>query len=268
MLGIREFCLQRGGDFCALKESEVDPDHPEATRCAACARKTEAADVDDLPADPPITPLNHQQQQQPSFAEEGGEGPRPFHLFAFPAEDNFSGVKYPLEWIERIQRSGNVCGKTGDWRVLLDAAAFVPTNRLDLGTYKPDFVSISFYKMFGIPTGLGCLLVHRRSVDILKKAYFGGGSVVVASPTQPLQVFKMNPCERLEDGTLNFLSIAALLPGFRSLAELRMDRIQQHVWALTRWTYEQLAGLRHSNGGPVVRVYGKHDAGEMKVQGR
>lgn len=33
-------------------------------------------------------------------------------------------------------------------------SAFVPTNRLDLSKYKPDFVTMSFYKMFGFPTGL------------------------------------------------------------------------------------------------------------------
>ena len=35
------------------------------------------------------------------------------------------------------------------WDVLLDAAAFVPTNRLDLSRWHPDFVALSFYKMFG-----------------------------------------------------------------------------------------------------------------------
>jgi len=37
--------------------------------------------------------------------------------------------------------------------VLLDAAAFVPTNRLDLRVVTPDFVAISFYKMFGYRPG-------------------------------------------------------------------------------------------------------------------
>lgn len=252
VLGVREFCLQKGGEFCALAEQDV-----EQGRCAACARKTEADDR--------IAPLHQHQHQQ---KEQNDSGPRPYNLFAFPAEDNFSGVKYPLDrWIERIQKSGELCGKKGDWRVLLDAAALVPTNALDLGRFKPDFVSVSWYKVFGVPTGLGCLLVHKRSVDLLKKTYFGGGSVVVASPTKPITVYKMNPCERLEDGTLNFLSIAALLPGFRSMTELGMDRIQRHVWSLTRWAYEQLSGLRHSNGAPVVRVYGKHDQDDKAVQG-
>jgi molybdenum cofactor sulfurtransferase len=41
------------------------------------------------------------------------------------------------------------------WYVLLDAAAFVSTTPLNLDVYNPDFVTLSFYKMFGFPTGLG-----------------------------------------------------------------------------------------------------------------
>lgn len=41
--------------------------------------------------------------------------------------------------------------------VLLDVATFVPANRLDLGAVKPEFVTVSFYKMFGYPTGVELL---------------------------------------------------------------------------------------------------------------
>ena len=74
-------------------------------------------------------------------------------LFAYPAQSNFSGVQHPLDWIPLAQERG--------WDVLLDAAAFTPTNRLDLDRWKPDFVSQSFYKMFGYPTGVGCLIAAR-----------------------------------------------------------------------------------------------------------
>lgn len=50
--------------------------------------------------------------------------PKGKNLFVFPAQSNFSGVQHSLEWIEKAHASG--------WDVLLDAAAFVPTNQLDL----------------------------------------------------------------------------------------------------------------------------------------
>ena len=47
------------------------------------------------------------------------------------------------------------------WKVLLDAAAFVPTQPLDLSACPADFVAVSFYKMMGYPGGVGALLVRR-----------------------------------------------------------------------------------------------------------
>jgi selenocysteine lyase/cysteine desulfurase len=78
------------------------------------------------------------------------------NLFAYPAQSNFSSVIHPLEWIERAHAKG--------WDVLVDAAAFSPTNPLDLSKYKPDFVPLSFYKIFGYPTGIGALLARRAVV--------------------------------------------------------------------------------------------------------
>src|SRR5262249_29985797 len=68
-------------------------------------------------------------------------------LFAFPAQSNFSGVKHPLSLIALAQSLG--------FDVLLDAAAFAPSNPLSLRRFPADFVPISFYKMFGYPTGIG-----------------------------------------------------------------------------------------------------------------
>lgn len=63
----------------------------------------------------------------------------------------------------------------------MDAAAFIPTNPLDLSKVKPDFVCMSFYKIFGYPTGVGALLIRKSLVKQLTKGYWGGGTVVVAS---------------------------------------------------------------------------------------
>jgi hypothetical protein len=39
------------------------------------------------------------------------------------------------------------------WLVMLDAAAYVPTHALNLSRTPADFVSLSFYKVFGYPAG-------------------------------------------------------------------------------------------------------------------
>jgi selenocysteine lyase/cysteine desulfurase len=64
-------------------------------------------------------------------------------LFAYPAQSNFSGVRHDLGWIEAAHEHG--------YDVLLDAAAYVPTAQLDLSAVKPDFVPVSWHKVFGDP---------------------------------------------------------------------------------------------------------------------
>lgn len=81
-----------------------------------------------------------------------------YHLFAFPAECNYSGMKFNLDLIELFHNK-TLGMRRGEYFVLLDAAAFVPTSPLNLTKYKPDFVTISFYKMMGYPTGLGALII-------------------------------------------------------------------------------------------------------------
>ena len=168
-------------------------------------------------------------------------------LFAFPAQSNFSGVRHPLELIRQAQDKG--------WDVLLDAAAFVPTNRLDLGAVRPDFVSVSFYKMFGYPTGVGCLLVRTTALEKLRRPWFAGGTVNFASVEGRTHI--LAPGEAgFEDGTLNFLSIPAVDIGLRHLEKIGIEIIHTRVNCLTGWLLEKLLALQHSNGRHMVRIYG------------
>ena len=40
--------------------------------------------------------------------------------------------------------------------------------------------ALSYYKIFGYPTGLGALLVRKDVLKRLRKRYFGGGAVSVS----------------------------------------------------------------------------------------
>ncbi len=169
------------------------------------------------------------------------------NLFAFPAQSNFSGVKHPLELVKTAQAKG--------WRVLLDAAAYVPTNRLDLSSEQPDFVAISFYKMFGYPTGVGALLVKRSAFNELQRPWFAGGTVNFASVQSRSHVLARNEAA-FEDGTLNYLAIPAVAIGLQHIEAIGIDCIAQRVRCLSGWLLEQLLALRHSNGHLMVRIYG------------
>jgi len=177
--------------------------------------------------------------------------PERHNLFAYPAQSNFSGVQHPLEWVERARERG--------WDVLLDAAAFVPTNRLDLSRCHPDYVAVSFYKMFGYPTGVGVLLGRHQALAQLHRPWFAGGTIEVASVQADRYVLARGAAA-FEDGTLSYLDIPAVSYGLDLMEEIGVERIQLRVACLTRWLLGRLRELRHAGGTRLVRVYGPDGA--------
>ena len=180
----------------------------------------------------------------------GGRGSRRRGLFAYPAQSNFSGVQHPLGWVRLAQAAG--------YDVLLDAAAFVPANRLDLGAVKPEFVTVSFYKMFGYPTGVGCLLARRDALARLRRPWFSGGTIWGVS-VQGGWHRLLDDEGAFEDGTLNFLSIPDVITGLAWISDIGIDLIHRRVGYLTGWLLDCLAGLKHADGAPMVRLYGPRD---------
>ena len=174
-------------------------------------------------------------------------GPR---LFAYPAQSNFSGVLHPLTLVARAQEHG--------WHVLLDSAAFAPTHALDLSAVRPDFVSVSFYKMFGYPTGVGALLARRSALASLRRPWFAGGTISYASVIEPRHDLHAG-AEAFEDGTLNYLALPAVEAGLARLAGGHLEAVHARVMSLAAWTLERFAALRHPNDRPLVTVYGPTD---------
>ena len=169
------------------------------------------------------------------------------NLFAYPAQSNFSSVKHPLEWIEQAHKKG--------WDVLLDAAAFAPTNRLDLSIWKPDFVALSFSKIFGYPTGLGALVARRQALSKLVRPWFAGGTITVAS-VQGDKYYLAEGHTAFEDGTVDYLNIPAVEIGLKHIESIGIETVEERVRCLTGWLLDNLIALKHSSSVPLVRVYG------------
>jgi selenocysteine lyase/cysteine desulfurase len=179
-------------------------------------------------------------------------------LFAYPAQSNFSGVQHSLDWVQGARARG--------WDVLLDAAAFAPTNALDLTVCQPDFVSLSFYKLFGYPTGIGCLIARKPALARLRRPWFSGGTITFSS-VRALDggsdgyYLKPGP-GGFEDGTVNYLSVPAVAIGLRWLDSIGVDVVHTRVGALTTWLLDELEGLCHTNRRPIVQVYGPRDTSD------
>lgn len=175
------------------------------------------------------------------------------HLLAFPAQSNATGVRHDLAWIGRAQQQGA-------W-VLCDAAAWVPQSRLDCTIHRPDFVVASFYKIFGYPTGAGCLLARRAALGMLKPPSFAGGGVCYYSgPWSPTdRLLYRDAGQRFEVGTPNYAAFPAIARGFEFIAAMGgVEALAKRSSALAAWTDTRLSSLRHRIKGdlPLCRIYG------------
>ncbi|KAI1304463.1 molybdenum cofactor sulfurase [Xylaria venustula] len=180
-------------------------------------------------------------------------------LFAYPAQSNMDGRRYPLSWCKKLRRINSDTGC--QIYTLLDAAAYIATSPLDFGNAEaaPDFTVLSFYKIFGFPD-LGGLIVKREAASAFKqRRYFGGGTVDMvmcskeqwhASKTQSLH-------EALEDGTLPFHNIIALDSALEVHHKLygSMVDVSLHTSFLASRLYRGLEKIQHSNGEPVCMIY-------------
>lgn len=198
---------------------------------------------------------------------------RSINLFAYPSQSNMNGHRLPSDWPGRIRRSTHPEHRS--CFTLLDASAQVSTAQLDLSNYEnaPDFVALSFYKIFGLPD-LGCLLVRKEAGHILQsRKYFGGGTVSMVIVLDNDWYARKDGTlhEQLEDGTLAFHNIIALGSALdvHEKIYVSMDRIARHTCALAKVMYDELLSLRHRSGAAVCVIYKDKGStyGDSKTQG-
>ncbi|KAK6091800.1 hypothetical protein MT418_007771 [Batrachochytrium dendrobatidis] len=193
------------------------------------------------------------------------------HLLSYPAQSNFSGERFPLEWVQAVRSLDYIpqpfsshsssCHKS-NWRVLIDCASMVSTTRLDLAKTRADFAVVSFYKMFGFPTSLGALIVRNDATSLLTtspRKYFGGGTVAAIAANSEYHRFRSGVAEQLEEGTLPFTEILALNHGFEFVEKTigGWDILSQHVTHLAEYAQSRLGELRHKTDHqlPVCKLY-------------
>ncbi|KAJ8614286.1 hypothetical protein CTAYLR_001172 [Chrysophaeum taylorii] len=165
-------------------------------------------------------------------------------------ESNASGERWDV--VADLRQRG--------WLVCADAAKLASTATLDIAALgSPDFVAVSFYKLFGAPTGLGALLASPEGQRLLTlskrdRGYFGGGAVdrvSVTGPDDDWTVVRSDFEAAMEDGTPHFRGIAHLVHGFRELDRVGgPDRIEQHAGVLADELADRLLAL-----SPRARVY-------------
>ena len=153
--------------------------------------------------------------------------------------------------------------KQKGYYTLLDGAALASTSRISISDQlngQVDALAISFYKLFGYPTGVGALIARKDFLQKLKKPWFSGGTVEVVG--FPCTVTESRvPWERFEEGTLNYISLASIHPGLEMLKRLISGPstvLPLRLGLLHRWLHGALEGVKHTNGTSVVKVLTLH----------
>jgi len=124
-----------------------------------------------------------------------------------------------------------------------------------LDEHRPDFVSLSFYKIFGFPTGVGALVARKDALAALRRPWFAGGTIAVASVVA--ERHRLVPGHAgFEDGTLDFLSLPAVTAGIELMEQVDVASVHDRTQALSTWLLDRMELLRHSNGAPLVHVLG------------
>ncbi|KAJ7358440.1 methyltransferase type 11 [Mycena albidolilacea] len=180
-------------------------------------------------------------------------------LFVMTAQSNITNAKSPLSIMQYAAALG--------YHTVLDAAALAPTSDISITDYLVDAMAVSFYKMFGFPTGVGALIAKKSFWRHLQRPWFAGGNVDVVQVPGKILTLSSEPHEQFEarDGTLNYLSLLAVTDGLRFLSAY-MPFMPLRLSCLLHYLVASLSELRHdTTGKPVVRILSAVPARRLKT---
>ncbi|KAJ7749680.1 methyltransferase type 11 [Mycena metata] len=226
--GIREFARRKGADVCYIPSTA-----------------TGGFDVDvarELLA-----------QHQPTIPDQAPS------LFVMTAQSNISNAKNPMSVVQEAAGLG--------YHTVLDAAALAATSTISLRETPVDAMAISFYKMFGFPTGIGALVARKSFLRRLERPWFAGGNVDVVQVPGTIVTRSPKIHEQFEDGTINYLSMISVTEGLQFLSAY-MPFLPLRLSSLISYLVASLTALRHDiTDTPVVRILSATPSGQLKHVG-
>jgi molybdenum cofactor sulfurtransferase len=222
VIGMREPALGKGASFQCRQLDEISRATPEDFDRWANQDTTSYGDGEYAFAE-------HEESDRISEHE------APNHLLVFPLECNFGGTRSNAQNIIQTSHMAK-----SNWFSMLDIAKAAATSKIHLRALDPDFACVSFYKIFGAPTGIGALFVKRSSRHTLalkpagsrsgynhNRKYFGGGAVDIVLPKQDFVRSRSSSytLDALTSGTINFRSILSLRSGLDEIQRFGMEAV-------------------------------------------
>ncbi|GJQ08215.1 hypothetical protein GpartN1_g6.t1 [Galdieria partita] len=190
-----------------------------------------------------------------------------YALFAYTGESNFCGTRYQLKFCQLVHEHGLFQFRGKNILTLVDAAKLAAAHPIVLDEHPDvDILVVSFYKIFGYPTGVGCLLIRKHCPRIQQtlcsKRYYRGGTILIADAYNDLHTYPKNNNssfhESWEDGTINFLEILVSLPVSINWVEHTiggMQFIENHIEEIYDYARDELLKLTYPNGQSIIHIY-------------
>lgn len=272
--GIRQFASARGAQYAYIEATDVGGVDVTDAKVRTPTRSLAAFDRSlEAPADSPSL------SRQAILTQHRPRGKNaPPCLFALTGQSNISNSKNPLSLVDFAASQG--------YSTLLDAAALAPTSIISLTDTPVDAMAVSFYKMFGFPTGVGALVVKESFLAQLERPWFAGGTVDVVQAPGSIVTLNQELHERFEvlasphatsntslmfssvqDGTINYLNLPAITDGLRFLSAF-LPFLPLRLSSLTRHLITSLSELQHdTNGAPVVDILSRRPMKDVRMVG-
>lgn len=177
------------------------------------------------------------------------------NFVSWTGQSNFNGQKFPLGWCKEFRRRLDHC------YTLYDASALSTSDPPDLSdaNSSPDFVVMSFYKIFGMPD-IGALILRRSTAKQLveKRRYFGGGTIDALTIEEPFCRRSKQLHQSLEDGTIPVHAILELSVAIDSHYQIfgSFNSIRLHTDEIRKYAICKLKQLKYGNTGRrMLQIY-------------
>ena len=159
---------------------------------------------------------------------------------------NVIGDVRDIESIGRICHENNIL-------FCVDGAQSVPHMKVDFKNSNIDFLSFSGHKMCG-PTGVGCLVVKKKYLDVMEPLCYGGGMNNYFEGDNSYELKK--GVIKFEAGTPAIAEVIGLREAILYLDKIGIENIHKHEIELKKYLVKRLKDV------PNIRIYNeKSDSG-------
>ncbi|MFP4329435.1 MAG: aminotransferase class V-fold PLP-dependent enzyme [Alkalispirochaetaceae bacterium] len=162
---------------------------------------------------------------------------------AISGMSNVTGFRPP---IRRIIEAAHAVGA----KVLIDGAQYASHAPVDVQELDCDFLAFSGHKMCG-PTGVGVLYAKKELLEAMPPFLYGGD--MIDRVYKEYSTYARLP-EKFEAGTPNIAGVMAFGKAVEFLAEVGLERIEEHEQQLIAYTD------RRAEDVPWITSYGKGDS--------